>query len=235
MLTDDVVTGSLRLDAEKLRRFTRMTPSVISISQRQLPARLRVERFLEDAYGRAFGGRLRSHYPVLMGVWDAQGGLHAAAGFRFASDGPLFLEQYLDAPVEHAVAAVAGGRAERDGIAEIGNLASSSPGASIFLFLALAGYLDRQGCRWAVATATRQLRRIFGRAGFTTRKLAEARADALGPACSDWGSYYEQDPQVLAGEVGPSFGPLRRSLEAGPEACVPRFSRLHYRSDRAVP
>lgn len=228
MIDDDGVRGSLRLDAEKVRRFTSLSPSVISISERLRPQRRLVEAFLERSYQRAFGGDLTSHYPILMSVWDASGGLHAAAGLRFAAREPLFLEQYLDAPVETAIASAFRTPVPRSQVAEIGNLASSSPGASIFLFLALAGYLDQQGCRFAAATATRPLRRIFRRVGFRTDRLAEARRERLADGGEHWGSYYEHDPQVLAGEIAGSFDPLRRSLVADPGPEAPCLSRLHF-------
>lgn len=228
MVDDEGVRGSLRLDAEKVRRFTRLAPSVISISERLRPQRTQVEQFLERSYARAFGGELTAHYPILMSVWDAEGGLHAAAGLRFAAREDLFLEQYLDRPVEAETARVFRTPVARTEVAEIGNLASSSPGASVFLFLALAGYLDQQGCRFAAATATRQLRRIFRRVGFGAERLAEARPERLGDQAGRWGSYYENDPQVLAGEIAPSFDPLRRSLSADPGPQAPCLSRLHF-------
>lgn len=231
MVDDDGVRGSLMLDADKVRRFTSVSPKIISISERFRPERRQVEVFLEQAYARAFGGELRRHYPILMSVWDASGELHAAAGFRFAAREPLFLEQYLDQPVERAIGEGYNTPVARSSVAEIGNLASSSPGASVFLFLALAGYLDQQGCRFATATATKQLRRIFRRVGFNTLPLAKASPERLQAGPDQWGRYYDNDPVVLAGEVRPSFDPLQRSLAADPAPETERLPRLHFPVD----
>lgn len=71
MMEDDgAPAGSLTFDAERLRRFTRLEPKVISIHHLLRPERLRVEAFLEAAYVRAFDGRIRSHYPSLMFLQD---------------------------------------------------------------------------------------------------------------------------------------------------------------------
>jgi len=226
LVDDDGFAGSLKLDGAKVERYTRLRPTVISILQRLRPERRQVETFLEDAYARAFGGVIREHYPTLMSVWDADGRLHAAAGFRLAARQPLFLEQYLDGPVEQAVGKAFDATPYRGDIAEIGNLASQSAGASMFLFFALAGYLHRQGCGFACATATRTLSRLFRQVGFETRKLADASADRLASGAADWGDYYDHGPTVLAGRILPALEPLQRRLALEPEVSD-HVARVH--------
>jgi hypothetical protein len=80
--------------------------------------------------------------PELIALFDAGGQILAAVGFRSADGENLFLEHYLDTPVEHAIACHST-RAlpQREGIVEIGNLASIDRGASRKLFAVLAGVL----------------------------------------------------------------------------------------------
>ncbi|WP_374574918.1 thermostable hemolysin [Phenylobacterium sp.] len=181
--------------------------SAIALHPLSDPGRPEVEAFVEDVYAHAFDGRARSHYPFLMSLRDQAGRLLAAAGFRLAAHGPLFLEQYLDEPVEAAVGRVGLG-ARREAIAEIGGLASACPGASLALFRALAGHLDASGCTHAVATATRQLRRTFRRFGLAAELVGPADPGRLGEAAREWGGYYRRDPQVLAGAIAPALGGL---------------------------
>jgi hypothetical protein len=191
------------------------------------PERLRVEAYIEAAYASAFNGVIRRHYPTLMSVQDGEGRIHAAVGFRFAATEPLFLEQYLDNLVEAAITRGLGEPVARCRVAEIGNLASDSAGASMFLFLALARHLDQNGCTHAVATATRQLRRSFGRVGFETKVLTRAEPSRLGEAATEWGGYYERDPEVLAGAIGPALRPLSQMLVAEPVGIPDIHPRLH--------
>lgn len=228
LVDDDGYAGRLRLDADKVSRFTHLRPTVISISERLRPQRRQVEGFLQDAYAKAFGGTIRRHYPILMSVWDGDHALHAAAGFRFAVCQPLFLEQYLDAPIEAAIGGALDCSVARNEVAEIGNLAANSPGASVFLFLALAGYLQQHGCRYAAATATRQLRRMFRQVGFGVTELQDANPDRLTSGSADWGTYYDHAPVVLAGEIAPAFQPLQRRLAAQPLDEIDCVARLHY-------
>lgn len=171
------------------------------------PERPAVEGFVEAVYAQAFDGRARSHYPLIMSLRDQAGRVLAAAGFRMAAHEPLFLEQYLDAPIEAALARI-GLAARREAIAEVGGLASACPGASLALFRALADHLDACGCTHAVATATRQLRRSFRRFGLAAELLGPADPMRLGDSARDWGGYYRRDPQVLAGAIAPALGGL---------------------------
>lgn len=190
-------------------------PWAVAIHAAPSPERERVERYLEAAYARAFDGRIARHYPLLMSLEGRHGEVQAAVGFRFAGREPLFLEQYLDEPVEAAVARKLGAPVGRDRIAEIGNLAAESHGASLCLFLTLAGHLLREGCTHAVATATRQLRRRFRRLGVATHCLTRAEPARLSAGAAAWGGYYARDPEVLAGAIDQSL-PRLATATAGP-------------------
>jgi hypothetical protein len=227
MLDDGALRGSLRFDADRVRRFTTLEPRVISIHHRLRPERTRVEAFLEDRYAEAFQGRITHHYPTLMSIQDRGGVIHAAVGFRLAAREPLFLEQYLDAPIEAELSEGQGDAVPRHAVAEIGNLASQSPGASLFLFLALANHLHHQGCTHAAATATRRLRRGFARVGFATRRLAAANASRIAGGGADWGTYYENDPEVLAGPIAPALPALAHMLMAESLETPEVWPRLH--------
>jgi hypothetical protein len=165
------------------------------------PGRAAAEAFIATAYARAYGGVIRAHYPLLLAVTNGEGVVRAAAGVRLAAQAPLFLEQYLDAPVEAVASAALGRVVSRRSIGEIGNFASDHCAASARLFLALAAHLAREGCSHAVATVTRRLRSRFERAGFAACALGLASADRLHDGARDWGSYYDCSPEVLMGPV----------------------------------
>ena len=148
-----------------------------------------------------------------MSVEDLDGRILAAAGCRLAGDAPLFLEAYLDKPIETVVADRLQAPVSRRQIAEVGNLASDCRGASLFLYLALGRRLQRQGCAYVVATATAPLRRSFARLGFPTAALASAQAWRLGDAAADWGRYYDHSPEVRVGVIDPALRPLARALD----------------------
>lgn len=209
------------------RRLPVLSPKVIHIDDPHRAERRRVEAFVEETYRRSYGVDLKGHYPTLMSVQDEAGRIYAVVGFRLAGENTLFLEQYLDEPAERAI-----GRAwsvaapERSAVAEIGNLASDGRGATLFLFFALASHLAAMGCAFACATATRQLRGIFAKAGIGVADLAPADPSRLSDRGESWGSYYESEPVVLAGSIGGAWPGLESFAAAGETGGF--RSRLHY-------
>lgn len=163
--------------------------------------RREAEALVEGVYQESFGVRLSSHFPVLLALVDAAGRVRAAAGCRFAGASPLFLEQYLDEPVEAAISRQHHCSVGRDQIAEIGSLATSGGASVAMLFAALAQHLRDEGVAFATATATRRLRRAFAAFGFGALELGKASADRLPCRGRDWGRYFEHDPIVVAGRV----------------------------------
>ncbi|MGZ6039849.1 MAG: thermostable hemolysin [Phenylobacterium sp.] len=207
------------------------SPWFVEIHQADSRSRYRAERFLEAEYARAFGGRIRQHYPMLMTAAGPDGDVLAAAGFRPATAEPLFLEQYLDDPIEVAIAWRLGEPVRRDDVVEIGNLASASPCASRVLFSALAYHLEQRGATHAVATATRQLRRSFRRICFPVSTLGAADAARLSQGGGDWGSYYARDPQIVVGHISSA----RPALRAGVVAAEALAARLAARTLSCAP
>ncbi len=124
----------------------------------------------------------------------------AVLGYRRAGDEALFLEAYLDEPIEDLIAPIYGRRVRREAIIEIGNLASTNAMAMIELWGAAANDLGASG-EIVVATLTRSLRAMFRRIGIVIHELCPAGEGRVAGLGSDWGSYYAQDPYVCAGEI----------------------------------
>lgn len=219
-------TANLYLQEDRARKISPLTPSVVSVTGLFEPERKRVEDFIKTIYRKSYGAEISVDYPVLMSVRNEAGDILAAVGFRYAKDEPLFLERYTRDPVEKILACA------RDEIAEIGNLASAGQGASAFLFAALASYLDNKNIRYAVITGTDFLHRYFKKIGLRPREICTAHIDSIGSEGSQWGTYYDAQPRVLAGFVKRGVERLRVTLGAEYEDCRPRlYPRLHYRQE----
>jgi hypothetical protein len=65
----------------------------------------------------------------------------------------------------------------------------------------LARHLQRLGYSWVAFTATRALRNTFQRLGLHPLPLAPADRAHLPDGGASWGTYYDQDPVVMAGKV----------------------------------
>lgn len=164
------------------------------------PRRAEAEAFIRATFASHYGAQVPAFAPNLMLVEDDRG-LLAATGWRCAGDAPLYLERYLDAPIEHSISRVAGHEVERTRIVEVGNLASAKAGTSLEVILALARHLDQLGYDWVTFTATRALVGIFHRLRLPLLALATANPERLGEEATAWGRYYDTAPIVVAGRI----------------------------------
>jgi len=165
------------------------------------PERRAFEQFIAERFSRAYGARLTHFLPHLLGVMDGLARWQAAAGYAAAGAQALFLEQYLDRPIELALGAAVGRPIARGSIVEVGNLAAISAGMARALIPQLARHLHRMGYRWVAFTATRALRNSFHRLGLKPLPIAAADRARLADRGLSWGSYYDQDPVVMAGKI----------------------------------
>jgi hypothetical protein len=124
------------------------------------------------------------------------------AGLRPARDETLYLENYLECLAEQAVSRVFKTPVDREQIVEIGNLVSSESGASYLMFSVLAPLLRVAGFRWVMCTATAQVEGMLNKMGLAPQRICVASAARLGDAAANWGSYYESQPHVIAGDLG---------------------------------
>lgn len=166
--------------------------------------RAEVEAFIHEVFKRAYGANVTQFMPTLIALRDQGGVLMAAFGMRDAAQGPLFLERYLDAPVEqvlsqHLNQQVMNQLITREEITEIGNLAVANPrNAGILIAHVIQQSLD-MGVRWCVATAHHSLQNGLIKGGRDVYALHPADKNRLSPdEQAAWGSYYDNQPQVVA-------------------------------------
>ncbi len=164
----------------------------------QHPQRGVVEAFIHDIYAERYGADVRGFTPYLVAQCDDAGELAAAAGYRPAAQGPLFLERYLTAPLERSIP-VAG--LSRRHLVEVGHLAARRAGYGRRLIVQLGAHLAERDFQWMASTLTQGLRTIFSRLGLSMLELGEAQPMALGAEAVHWGAYYAHQPKVMAGHL----------------------------------
>lgn len=178
-----------------------MPPERFTLCEHDGTGRVATERFISDCFLTCFGSNINAFMPRLFSVEDERGTTWGAFGLRSATQ-RLFLEQYLDEPVEAQLSRVAGTRVERSTVVEVGHFSGIYPGALRAMIELLIAHLHREGHEWVVFTGTVDLRNAFGRLGLTPVDLGAASIDRLPPSQRDaWGSYYAHSPRVLAGRI----------------------------------
>ncbi|MCC6533071.1 MAG: thermostable hemolysin [Burkholderiales bacterium] len=186
-------------------------PAVL-LTTRQPESRA-LQRFIARSYERVYGAHIAHYATHLVGVRTAAGAWAAGVGYTLAGGDPLFVEHYLDQPVEAAIAAKLGVAVKRHQVVEVGNLAACGSGAARRLIVAMAALLHARGRTWVVFTATRSLRNSFARLGIEPIVLARADAARLPDGGRSWGSYYATDPHVMTANIPLGFIHLASRLD----------------------
>lgn len=161
--------------------------------------RRELEAFVQGAFARKHDASVTSFMPTLLSFRDAAGALKGVIGLRNALPQPLYLEQYLEQPVEAAIASATGEAVRRHQVVEVGNLAGVNCRAAMRMVAVLPAYLLARDYRWIVFTATSAVRGILQGFGAPLVELARADGSRVCAGTDRWGRYYDTDPRVLAG------------------------------------
>jgi hypothetical protein len=190
------------------------------------PDRAAAEDFVRETFARSYGAELSSFYPLLLGIRACTGEYAAVTGVRPAGGQPLFLEHYLDAPIDTILGV------ERNRIVEIGNLSPAGAGQARWLICLISSFLTGAGFFNVVFTAVPRLSNAFRRMGLPLIRLGEARAERLPAGAADgWGSYYESGPAVFGGDLGLGFRAFGPVVETRPD--LREIARQAYALGRA--
>jgi hypothetical protein len=198
--------------APRLRETQALRPLGDSLRLQSLrdgePGRDVAESYVRERFATKHGAEVRTFMPTLVSFRNRAGELRGVAGIRGAQEGRLYLEQYLDWPIEQVLTVCAarqqgswGGPRliRRDEIAEVGNLAGANCRAAVRMVAQLPAYLMARRYSWIVFTATGSVRQILETFAAPLIELGHARAASVATTPDNWGRYYETDPRVFAG------------------------------------
>jgi len=175
-------------------------PYKLEIVDRSHFQRQAIEDYIARRYSSAFDARLDAFMPTFLALMEGDE-IRSLCGFRVAVDEPLFLEQYLDETADTLLSNVFQSEIKRDKLIEFGQLASFSKGFSTLHFLLMTQYLVQSGYEWCIFTATDPLYAMMSRLGLDTIVLSEADPSRIPDATHIWGSYYQYQPRIIAGNL----------------------------------
>jgi hypothetical protein len=188
---------SLRTFA-KPKRYTVNEISAFEVDVNH-PDRAEVESFIAEVFYHAYQAKIKTFMPTLIALRDDNYQLMAAFGMREANSSALFLEQYLDDPIERVISNQLNQTVLRSDITEIGNLAVSNPRNSGVLIAHVIKHSIDAGVQWCVSTAHHTLQNGLIKGGVDVFPLQIADPTRLAAEeIVNWGSYYKHLPQVVA-------------------------------------
>ncbi len=193
------------------RRRSAELPVRVEQSRNNGETRREIERFIRSQFAAHHGADIHQFLPMLMALRNADDRIQAVLGLRPAAQDALFLERYLDRPIEQCLATEVCAPIDRATVMEVGNLAVSNAGGGRYLITVLTSYLHAGGHQWVVFTAGPALQNSFFRLGLPLLDLGPASPSVLDKAeRMAWGTYYEQKPRVMAGRVFDGYQVLTR-------------------------
>jgi hypothetical protein len=166
-----------------------------------------VEFEIQRLYLKRYGAVLASFAPTLVAELTQTGDVECVAGIRFG-DEPLFLECYLDRPIEQVLEDRLCLEAARSRIVEVCHLAGVGAGSSLTFVRKLIALLQGMEAELAIFTATRPLRHLLRRSGLSLIELGIATIHQV-PRPETWGTYFEHDPRIMAVGARTASGPKR--------------------------
>ncbi len=162
--------------------------------------RVQIEAYIADKFRQEYEAEVSTFAPLLLSM-HCKKELNAAIGLRPAESSALFIEQYLDAPIEESIKVDESVSVKREEIIEISNLVATRRGASQLLFIVVGSILYEAGYRWLVFNATDKVERITRKFPFPVQVLCAADPQCLGERAQEWGRYYETSPRVIVGDI----------------------------------
>jgi hypothetical protein len=190
-------------------------PAALRLVKHDSSDRETVSRFIRSRFRAEYDAALPTLMPQLFSLKNPQGETFAAFGLREAAASRLYMECYLDEPVERRISTLAGRSVARDAIVEVGNLAAH-PGGARAMIAMLTLHLYAAGFEWVTFTGVAKLRAAFHRLGLQPIELAKATPERLGSDAerAAWGRYFEGKPIVMAGNVATGQRALTRAAAA---------------------
>lgn len=165
------------------------------------PLRSQCELFVQDRFRAIYAAEIYQFMPVFVAVFDCNMHCQAVVGIRLAATHTLFLEQYLDKPIEQMINDKTGRVFTREQVIEVGNLSGIHHGSSRLIIGFLTWILAQNHFKWVSFTGHHHLINSFKKLGLSLLDLRDADPERLEDGYEHWGSYYSHHPHVFAADV----------------------------------
>jgi len=191
-----------RLPHIRIPRFQLQTP--------ESTGRAATEAYIRHRFAEVHKADVSHFLPNIISL-SCGGQYSAAVGLSTASSGKLFVEHYLASPVEQVISEKLGIEVQRHQIVEIGNLVSTWKGSSLLLFIVIGEVMERLGYQYVIFTGTREVKALLARVRYAPVVVGDANPALLPDGGLKWGTYYNNNPQVMFGDNRPPMDVARKN------------------------
>ena len=183
-----------------LQGFSTPARNTFSVVDHDSGERASLEARIRSGFGMHFDACIAGFMPRFA-FYRHVSGATGVIGIRRASNEPLFLESYLNTPVESIISDATGASVSRNRIAEVGQFVVDDRDIVTSFFRDLVPFLLDNGYDWVCFTGTDRIRALLARVGFHGLPIARAEAARARDTGDRWGRYYDFDPVVILGKL----------------------------------
>lgn len=220
--------------AQKIASFRVMEEMELDLElvRKEHGSRKEVEKFARDRYHRAYGAAINTFARELLVLRSKEQGVLGCVGINTGDSGRLYLEQYLEGPLEEEIGRVVGKKIDRSKVAEIGTLATGAKGLSRLTMISLTGVIMSRGIEYIAFTGIKSVRNTLEMLGMPLESLAKASPEKLEGDAAEWGSYYSAAPEVVFLDVKKGYEMIERldKVDSMPAALTMMMKALIDRS-----
>lgn len=194
--------------AEHTETLTRIRPPEMNrfeVASRDSIVRHTLESRVRSGFGHHFDACIEGFMPDLAAYRHVSGAT-GVIGIRGANDERLFLESYLDQPVESVISDSARRPILRREVVEVGQFIVDDKAIVLDFFRDLVPFLRSRGYEWVCFTGTNRIRKLLTKVGFFGKPVAMATKDKVGSDALNWGTYYQFEPCVIVGKLSDPQG-----------------------------
>lgn len=137
-----------------------------------------IEQFIQRQYKQHFKADIHHFFPILISVYQQSNDqLIGAVGLRYADQGSLFSEQYLNKPAEQLLARYAGQKVPRSSVVELGHFVIVNRRYLALVVRAIANFISQLEVEWLVYSVSQPMVKAMHRLHIPSRFMDFARAE----------------------------------------------------------
>lgn len=153
---------------------------------------------VQTKYKKAYGAVINVNPQYFIAVYKTPDlkELMGCAGLKFANQGDLFSEQYLEEPIERILNSKLEKNINREEIVEIGALTSVSGGIGSLIVRKIPFLAKCLGAKYLLCTVTADVRKLMEFNNIKFVKICDSDNEKLKSEKLNWGSYYDNQPET---------------------------------------